>query len=206
MEPTVWLFLAHFVPYWTCVVLFDAKTDAHFTHAAWSSLRNQVFITLPVAHLVCMYYPYQGKDVLSLHLSFVFLPLIIVIADWYFYCVHRLLHTKLFWPYHRAHHRGNISVVRSLDADISEHIYANIGMATVGIAGLYVFFGLVLDFYFLVFWVAFATVNTCISHSNLRIPFDKGVHLVHHQTMNKNYGVGLCVADKIFGSFQRPLK
>jgi lathosterol oxidase len=133
--------------------------------------------------------------------SMAFVPYLAIAADFYFYVVHRPLHTKWLWRFHRAHHAGDISVVRSLDADMLEHLVANIGMVLVGISSLW-WCDIVLNFGVLVFWTAFATISTCISHSHGKMPFDNGIHYVHHCTLTANYGFGIYFPDRVLGTFK----
>ena len=120
------LFAIHMTCYWAMVYVFDnIKDKPHcFIHSAKSSLRNQFCVTLPCVCIMNNFYPQSTS---ALHLSVAFTPFLTVVTDLYFYIFHRILHSKLMWNHHRYHHRGDVRIVKALDADLLEHLVVNLG-------------------------------------------------------------------------------
>jgi sterol desaturase/sphingolipid hydroxylase (fatty acid hydroxylase superfamily) len=182
-------FQIHFICYWGLVLLYDTKYNVD---AIRDSLKNQFFLTLPLSCLFFWTYPVEYERIL---LSVAMLPLVVVLSDMYFYCVHRVFHS-VFWAYHRRHHSGTVQIAKSLDADMIEHLVANLGSFVVPFLLLPTF-----NTYVLHLWVAISTINTCISHAEKRMWGDKGVHHNHHARRNCNYGTGFYILDRLFGSY-----
>ena len=191
-------FLIHFICYWFMVNLYDNDVPSKiFYRSALLSLKNQILYTYPCIYIFFKYYPINYDNFL---LSFGYLPILIIISDIYFYMTHRPLHTKLLFNFHQSHHTGIIHVAKSLDADGIEHIFGNLGSFLSGILFLQ-YFGYTIHIYVLNLWIGIATINTCLSHSNLRCVLDDGVHKIHHKKLRCNYGTGLYIMDRLMGSY-----
>lgn len=193
------IFLIHFICYWTMVYLYDKNVQKKILYkSCLLSLKNQFMYTYPVIHILFKYYPISYND---LFLSFCYLPVLVVTGDIYFYITHRPLHTKLLFKYHKTHHQGFIHVAKSLDADGYEHVIGNLGSFLCGIL-LLQYLGYIIHIYVLGLWVGVATLNTCISHSNLNCYLDNGVHKQHHKSLKHNFGTGLYIVDRIMCSYK----
>ena len=193
------LFFIHIICYWTMVFLYDTnvpKTD--FNNAVTSSLKNQILYTLPSTIYFFNNYPIQYNNFL---LSIGYLPVLIITSDCYFYITHRPLHMKWLYHLHKHHHTGKVCVAKSLDANGLEHLFGNLGSFIIGIILLW-YANHIINIYIVGSWVAIATINTCISHSNFQCQLDSGSHYIHHKHRQYNYGFGLYLMDRISGTFK----
>ena len=159
------LFLIHFICYWIMVFLYDMNVPLNdLNDAISSSLKNQFLVTLPSTYLFFNNYPIVYDDFLS---SIFYIPILIITSDCYFYVVHRPLHSPWLYHLHKHHHTGSVCVAKSLDAHYLEHFFANLGSFIIGIAMLW-YYGYIINIYVIGGWIGFATINTCISHSNFQ--------------------------------------
>lgn len=196
---TIIMFGLHILSYWGMVYTYDVKRDVSWLLAATDSLRNQLFITLPASFLFLYFYPIQYYN---LAYSIASLPIIIISGDIYFYLSHRPLHSKYFWHLHKSHHQGRVCVAKSLDADMVEHLFGNLGSFIAGFI-LLRYFNFIVNIYVIHFWVLLATINTCISHSAGAAPYDSGIHHIHHKLLKYNFGTGLYLMDRLMGSYKK---
>lgn len=190
------LFSLHFIIYWYMVLKYDEIFTKDCFTSIQNSFKNQIFGTFPFISFFLSYYPIYYGDFLS---SFGYFPILVVTGDIYFYICHKPFHSKLLWQFHKTHHKGTLCVAKSLDADLLEHLIANIGSFMIGIYILQ-YFGYILNIYALHIWLGIATFNTCVSHSNLRCKYDDGTHYLHHKIKCCNYGTGFYIMDKLFNS------
>jgi len=189
-------FSIHFATYWALVWAYD---DKHDIQAVRNSLKNQVLSTLPLCLLFFNHYPIVYTDIFF---SLCCIPLIIVMSDFYFYCSHRPLHTSLLWKYHRTHHHNTVSVAKSLDADLLEHVIGNLGSFIIGFL-VFWYYGVVFNVYVYHMWVLASTLSTCVSHSNKRVFGDRGIHEIHHKHLKYNFGTGFYLMDRIMGTYRK---
>lgn len=193
------MFLIHVICYWIMVLLYDGKVPKNdFKMAASSSFKNQILYTLPSTMVFFNYYPINYEHFFS---SFGYLPILIITSDCYFYISHRPLHTQWLYHLHKHHHTGTVCVAKSLDANGLEHLFGNLGSFFVGIVLLW-YFGFIINIYIIGSWVGFATINTCISHSNFQCYLDTGSHFNHHKYRQCNYGFGLYLLDHLSGTYK----
>ena len=193
------MFLIHVICYWIMVLLYDGKVPKNdFEMAASSSFKNQILYTLPSTMVFFNYYPINYEHFFS---SLGYLPILIITSDCYFYISHRPLHTRWLYHLHKHHHTGTVCVAKSLDANGLEHLFGNLGSFVVGIVLLW-YFGFIINIYIIGSWVGFATINTCISHSNFQCYLDKGSHFNHHKYRQCNYGFGLYLLDHLSGTYK----
>jgi sterol desaturase/sphingolipid hydroxylase (fatty acid hydroxylase superfamily) len=159
---------------------------------------NQVTITLPTIYIALKYYPMVNNGIIG---SIACLPLLVITGDIYFYTLHRLMHTRYLWPYHKLHHSDLVSVSKSLDGGVLEHLLCNLGSF---IIGFYILLQLnvIINMYVACAWTMVATINTCGSHSSDIGPYDLGVHKKHHELLKYNYGTGFYIMDRLFGSYK----
>jgi len=193
------IFLIHIICYWTMVYLYDKNVSTTtFNKSTLLSLKNQAVYTYPTMNILFRYYPISYDDFI---LSFCYLPVLMVTSDMYFYIMHRPLHTKLLFQYHKSHHTGKIHVAKSLDADGLEHVFGNLGSYLCGIL-LLQYLGYIIHIYVLGLWIGIATITTCYSHSNYNCQLDDGLHYMHHKSLRCNYGTGLYIMDRLMGSYK----
>jgi methylsterol monooxygenase len=118
----------------------------------------------------------------------------VFVMDVSFYGLHRLMHYRSFYTViHKRHHEfiHPVSMV-ALYAHPVEHVFVNLFPIMLGpmmwAPSLAVAYLLVIG----------STVNTVmLAHSNIKWVGDP--HVTHHQTPNKEYGIGLFM-DKLFKS------
>lgn len=192
------IFALHLICYWGMVCLYDDPKDnpACFHTSAWGALRNQVLVTLPSVWLLGHLYPLHTAP---FSVSVACIPLLIVATDLYFYALHRCLHTQLLWRHHKSHHTGRVRCVKSLDADMPEHLVVNLGSFACGFVVSWVCFGFAFHWVVVCVWAAVSTLNVCYSHCP-RLGGEDGAHVLHHKHLACNFGVGFYVADRVFGS------
>lgn len=125
--------------------------------------------------------------------SFWVIPIWIVMSDAIFTCTHRLLHTPTLYWIHKQHHLSNsitgTYTTSTFDSHILEFLFGNISTALIPpllVRGT--------DTIQLL-WFVSATINTILSH------FQEGPHLVHHRRVKYNYGQGLYIWDRLFGTY-----
>lgn len=122
-----------------------------------------------------------------------FFPFIswLFLSELFFTTSHRILHTKYLYCYHKQHHLNNPSyTTSSFDASILEFLFGNV---ITGIIPIYIVPG---TFIMQVFYVIFVIYNVVLSHSR------EGPHTIHHKKFNCNYGQGLYLLDRIFGTYK----
>lgn len=104
---------------------------------------------------------------------------------------HRIFHTKYLYCYHKQHHLNNPSyTTSSFDASILEFLIGNILPTVIPI---YIIPG---TFILQVFYVIFIVYNVVLGHGQ------EGPHTIHHKKFNCNYGQGLYLYDRIFGTYR----
>ena len=118
----------------------------------------------------------------------------------YFYILHRILHHRYFWNLHKAHHKGSLFIIKSLDSDMFEHLVVNLGSFVIGLL-VFSYFHIYLNIYILYLFVGMATINNCISHSDKKHPYDNGKYQIHHEKLVYNYGFYPNMMDYFFNTF-----
>ena len=122
-----------------------------------------------------------------------FIPVIswILLSEILFTISHRLLHIQYVYSFHKQHHKNNPSyTTSSFDAHLIEFLLGNIGTA---IVPMYLIPGSKIV---QVSYVIFAIYNVVLSHCQ------EGPHIIHHKTLNYNYGQGFYLLDRIFGTYK----
>jgi sterol desaturase/sphingolipid hydroxylase (fatty acid hydroxylase superfamily) len=110
----------------------------------------------------------------------------------YFYFIHRSFHIWYYYN-HKKHHQSIYLVAAAgFNADLIEHIILNIGSLSTSV----ILFG-IYDWLFIIL-IFLGTINTCSAHSGYINSFD---HFIHHNKLNYNYGFGLYIWDRIFGTY-----
>jgi len=193
------IFSIHFICYWGMVFIYDKNIkEKVFYNSVLLSLKNQLLYTLPTIYILFKYYPISYDNFLF---SFLYIPILVITGDIYFYISHFPLHTKVLFKYHKTHHTGTTHVAKSLDADFMEHVFGNLGSFICGILILK-YFNHVINIYILGLWIGIITINVCTSHINGKSSLNNGLHKIHHNKLNCNYGNGFYIMDKIFGTYK----
>lgn len=132
---------------------------------------------------------YQISDIYKL-------PLYALYAETHFYFFHRLFHTKYLYFLHKKHHETHITIAASANnASVLEHVLVNVGELFVA---NYLFQGSIL---LTLIAILFGTVNPILSHCGY---LNFGIeHEIHHIKLSKNYGFGLYIWDRLFGTFKK---
>ena len=180
------------------VYLYDdaRQNPVCFWESAKGALKNQLCVTLPSIIMLARCSPHQTEP---LGVSMMCLPLLVVATDLYFYVLHRALHTRRLWKWHKAHHTGQVRPVKALDADAPEHLMVNLGSFACGFVVSHVVFGFAFHRSAVYVWTAVSTLNTCWSHCP-ELDGENGSHVLHHKHLKCNYGVGFYIGDRLLGS------
>ena len=186
-------FISHFVTYWAMIGYYGDTNKKGYWDVCRASFKNQIFILYPSLWVLFKMYPFVEDNILG---SLCWIPFHILMVDVWFYLSHRLAHTKWLWKYHKMHHKYPIHIATALDGGFLEHFFVNQLSVAMGPL-LIAYMGYTMNVYIFSWWVAFTTWNNCLAH------LENSVHHHHHHTYLKcNYGNGLYVMDRLFGSFQ----
>ena len=195
------IFISHFFTYWIVSGIFFVAdlytkrfdTQENYARAAIGVLENQLFLSLPLVIFMDYYFPMQ-KELGIVHAVWQ-IPCLLFTHDILFYHLHRLMHTKYLYKYHKTHHRlKNLAGVGALWAGKIEHLFVN--MLPAYLPPLYLYMNYVL----IVGWVIIATTNVVVVHSGYDL-FDKK-HESHHKYLNVNYGLGVYLCDRLYGTYK----
>lgn len=116
-----------------------------------------------------------------------------IIMDGWFYLVHRLLHHKLFYRWHKQHHQFYVpyplvAVYSSpLEALLCDATAMGLGPSLLKMSGLE-----------LEIWMVLAAIHSLVIHSSL---VHARSHNVHHGTNTHNFGL-LSLFDRLFGTYK----
>tara|TARA_Y100000590_G_scaffold437324_1_gene558847 strand:+ start:3052 stop:3636 length:585 start_codon:yes stop_codon:yes gene_type:complete len=193
MEGAITTFMLHMVIYWGLIGYYGDSNKNGYWEACRASLKNQLFILFPSLLILFRYYPFVQNNFLG---SLLLVPFHILIADIWFYFSHRLAHTKLFWKYHKMHHKYTVNISTTLDGDWFEQLFINQLSVIMGPL-LLEYIGYAMNVYVFMFWTVFTTANNCWAHMESDI-----YHHYHHTYLKYNYGNGFYVMDRLFGSFK----
>ena len=187
------VFAAYMLSYWSTAlamaVLYKRDIPAKCVR---NVLRNQLGYTVYPAVVVFGVYNPPDYDPVGWWFRLVWqLTACVLLVDILFYPLHRLFHTKYLYKYfHKTHHEFKDPVgAAALYSGRLEYCLVNIlpPLLAPVLVGC--------DRYALTIWVSVATANTVIAHAQ-----DGGQHKVHHDAFGKNYGVGLMLMDRLFGT------
>jgi sterol desaturase/sphingolipid hydroxylase (fatty acid hydroxylase superfamily) len=203
-------FVFHFFSYWSVCSIFYIIDYFRLpqTHQNWNkyklaattSLKNQLFISLPTLYLVSdrleSILEASRNDSIISSVWKVFL--IINISNLFFYWSHRLLHVPIFFRYiHSKHHEFIEPIgVAALYAHPIEHFLSNT------FSFIFPFLYIGCNYYIMLALLSSASIMTVFYHTRSFGIFND--HLVHHQLFKYNFGFGGYL-DKIFGTYNAGL-
>jgi sterol desaturase/sphingolipid hydroxylase (fatty acid hydroxylase superfamily) len=127
-----------------------------------------------------------------------------ILHEFHFFCIHRLLHTRLFYKYvHSVHHNSvNPSPFSSLAMHPVEHLlYLGVSLWHLVIPS-----NPLIALYQL-HYAGFGAIPGHIGFDKMEVANDKAIdsnahiHYLHHKYFEVNYGDGLIPLDKWFGTF-----
>jgi len=176
------------------VKIVGNSNDVGYYEACSNSLLNQLFITLPSMTSLLSFYPIEVNNWL---ISIAFIPCCVILGDIWFYIIHRLLHSKLFWNYHKFHHKFPVHVATALDAHPLEHFTGN--LLSIGLGPLCLLLYTPMNIYILNLWVFLTTLNSCKTHCPY---FHNSLHLNHHHFLKCNYGFGFYIIDRLMNTLR----
>jgi len=168
------------------------KKEGQRKIALFRSLEN--FLTVTMLSVFVSYFKYEHIPTYydSFPVDMLALVIWILMSEVIFSTLHYFLHFPILYRWiHKQHHENNPSYsTSSLDCNIIEFIFANVG--AVGIP-MIIWPG---SGWMGLFWIVFVTANTCVAHSI------EGDHMIHHTQFRYNYGQGTYLFDKIMGTYK----
>jgi sterol desaturase/sphingolipid hydroxylase (fatty acid hydroxylase superfamily) len=151
------------------------------------------FLTVPG----CIYVirPFIPEDKEFNVLQIFMLPVYALLIDVFFFTAHYAFHSKYLYPLHKIHHRFKQPVsICALYAHPLEILFGNI----LPLFGPLMLFPTSAPLVYL--WIVFTTYETTFgAHSGVVDWGDD--HDLHHRLFNVNYGTGLYLCDRIFGTY-----
>ena len=158
------------------------NVDVLFTNV-FIYLPLSLFLTLTIQPIEQNYYSF-ARETFHIFLNIAF-------GEIWFYTLHRLMHTKYLYKYHKMHHEVKETIgIRALYAHPFDAIIVNMG-------SIYVLHLLLQFSAFQVYLVGTcATINTIInSHSSKR---QNLFHQIHHLKFNVNFGLDIFMDYYVF--------
>ena len=182
------IYVLHLVGYWLPVVIYYLRDPKRWSlNCAFKVLQNHILYT-PLLLPFIIYSPTSQLN--SVHMIWQ-LPLGVLLTDFMFYPLHRLLHHPKLYRYHAAHHTWEVPIpVSALYADSFEHCVVN--MLPPILAMLFTR----MNIWTACIWALLGSINTVVAHAQ------EGQHTDHHRYRNCNYGVGLMLMDRIFNTYR----
>ncbi len=215
-------FLIHIVLYYgigLLFLLFDYRQRKTFT-AKWLAYKNNLYNECSSGELLCriilslclneittflftcLMYPIfvwnVGEENMMTHIYPKYglvqtIIGIILCEDILFYTIHRLLHTRYLYRFHRKHHEFiRPFALTAIYSSPVEHVFSN--LLPIFCSSLI----MSLNWWHLQIFMIIATINTLFAHSGYKI---SQFHYKHHIYFSFNYGV-LGMMDKIFGTYK----
>lgn len=142
--------------------------------------------------LIYVFYPYYTLHEFSIIDTLYKTFIATIIEEFYFYYIHRLLHTKFLWKYHSKHHELITPVASAtMYASMTENIVCN--MLPILVIPLII----QMSYVNMCLWTILATGSAVTAHNGLkRFEWFTKYHSLHHLYRNVNFGV-IGIADYI---------
>ena len=189
----VYLFFTHIICYWSTVLFYTYKFN-QWAEESWYVVKNVLFnqfLITPMYWPLFLNYP---EPLPPIHIIWQ-LPVIVVLTDFIFYACHRVFHYNktLYVHIHEQHHKYDPPIApAALYSHPIEHLCINLSSTVLPM------FLVKASFPVALLWTMIASINVVIAHSKIH----GGAHTGHHKYKTFNYGVGLLVFDRIFGTFR----
>lgn len=220
-------FLVHEVFYWGTFVPFliasripyfrrwkvqpdKPETSAAVAYCAWRVVLNHVFLVLPIIMVTHPMYAFLGTDhrvesLPSLRVILMQLAFYLVVEDFVFYWIHRLLHTPfLYRAVHIVHHE------HAAPFGIAAEYAHPFEVVFLGIATLMGPFLVAPHLFTLHAWLVIRAIQTVECHSGYDFPWSLNrwmplyggadFHDHHHRIHSGNYSSTFIWVDKLFGT------
>ena len=187
------IFATYMFSYWGAALIMSLTYNKNIPDKCWRNvLRNQLCYTVyPSLVIFSIYEPTKYNPVGWWFRLAWQLFACVVLVDVLFYPLHRIFHIKFLYKFfHKTHHEFKHPIgAAALYSGRLEYCLCNITPPLLApmLVGC--------DEYVLTIWVCMATVNTVMAHAQI-----SGQHRVHHDIFGKNYGVGLMLMDRLFGT------
>ena len=188
-----YLFFTHIVCYWSTVLFYTYKFN-QWSEESWYVVKNVLlnqFLITPMYWLLFLYYP---EPLPPIHIIWQ-LPAIVVLTDFIFYACHRVFHYNktLYVHIHEQHHEYDPAIApAALYSHPIEHLCINLSST------VFPMFLVKASLPVALLYTTIASINVVVAHSDIH----GGAHTGHHKYKTCNYGVGLLVFDRIFGTLR----
>jgi sterol desaturase/sphingolipid hydroxylase (fatty acid hydroxylase superfamily) len=174
------------IPYWNKVKIqkYDDKV-----WAVWNSAFKQSCKNLALSAVMIKFFSPQFQTKFVQWDDVLRAILYTILLDIYFYVIHRLLHTRTFYRFHKHHHTNTIIVAASgFDTSYTEHLlnFSSLSIPFMITGGSWLLYLTI---------IIVSSINATKSHSGYK---QDEYHWIHHRYSNKNYGVGFHICDRIF--------
>ncbi len=195
-------FCIHMFTYWGLIFYFylldlkyldpSSNNWQKYNNAIYTSLFNQIFITLPTIYLLRTYIQNSIEACISdtIMKSLIKIILISNLTNMLFYLLHRILHHPQIYKYiHYKHHEFVEPVAAATYySHPIEHLFANI------LSFLIPFILIGTNYFIMMILIIFVTAITVLEHS-IYIRFND--HILHHKFYKYNFSFGSYI-DRIF--------
>ena len=186
MNVQILIFTSHTTYIFTCLFfgLYEKKTEQRKVAFYRSNLN--IFML----YCISMCIPFNDIPTSESNTIYV-LVMWIFLADATFTFTHALLHTKYLYWLHKQHHTNNPSFSTStFDSHIIEYLFGNV---STGLIPMLLVPGSDIT---QIIWLIGANINTVAGHHM------EGPHMIHHKLLKYNYGQGLYLWDRLFGTYR----
>ena len=200
----IFLFVCHFITYWLISGIFfvidlayDRVRGNNYKLLVLGVLKNQLCVNISLVLFMDYYYPIRIENELKVVHIIWQLPLLLVMHDILFYHLHRIMHSDYLYKYHRKHHEIKKTVgAGALYAGKVEHLVLNV------LPAYFLPLLLKMNYICIIVWVIMATINVVCVHSGYDYFYSNEKHADHHSELNINYGFGVYLCDRFYGTYR----
>lgn len=166
-----------------------------YKNISLSVISKQLYVSLPLALLLDKYNILIYESNNSYIYSLCKLIIMAFLQDIYFYHSHLLLHYSSLYKYHKKHHEQKIQVVAvgALYSDYFEFIFSSL------LSFFVPAFIVKPNYLEYQIWNLMATFNILITHSGYKHLSNE--HDLHHKKLTCNFGSGIMLCDKFYGTY-----
>lgn len=184
--------ITYWIVYWVFgnIIPYDKKCDRYINPSLVPTVCKNMMYSLPYS-LILWYFTPNLRPWLYFDNPIILYLLSVLIADFWFYFVHRLMHEK-FYIYHKKHHEYvDTKPIVAVYCSITEALLCDVTSFGLG-PSLFKFTS-----WEMFIWMIFASLHSLLLHSSFNYSRD---HVTHHGKLYINYGL-FCFADKLFGTY-----